>query len=331
MRFHCTDLLTRPKAPGNSLTQFTIGTTILASNTIQNHDRIALGYVDGAATNQFQLLLPLGFHSVDDIRAALNIFARRTPFDKQDPPDLGVAIQEVSRVFSSSPRIAYCHLFFVSSMLPANYSVPWIDQAIGFHTITPQSFVPLTHLNKQPGWHIFYDFGTEETHKKRTHFTRNVQIVIRHIRVGLRPGYLTQVKIDLTPGSGCQIEPVNKTYQIASLRPGETWTLPVRVIVPVAFQEPDRNELQKLPPIAMETIIGINKFLMGWVRDIPERILTVNVEYRHSLLPTECTINLPEHVTSLRCRHAHHHPQPDFSRPSTMSVQPGERFILRTA
>lgn len=322
----------RPTAPGHSLTQFILGSTILASHTIQGQDRIALGYVNEAFTNHFQLLLPLGFHSVDNIQAALNIFSHRSRAGNTKRYNFEVAIRESSRVFSASPRIAYCHLFFLSSVSPANRAsnnqVPWIDKAIGFHTITPQSYCPINHMNRQPGWHIFYDL--EEIGSERTHFAQRIAKALRHIRLGIRHGSLDHIKIGLTPGPGCQIEPVAKFYQITSLHPGEVWSLPIDVIIPVAFQETDREELQKLPQLAMETIVGINKFLMGWVRDLPEQILTVQVEYEHSLLPTICTVNHETYVTSLRSRRASHD-KADLENPSTTFVQPGEKFTFSLA
>lgn len=310
----CADLKTRPEISDNSLNQFTLGSIILTSHTIRGQDRIALGYVSGEATSQFQLILPLGFHSVDDIRAALNTFARRSRLSRQKTPDLEVAIRESSRIFSSSPRIAYCHSFFVSPIPPASCSVSWIDPAIGFHTITPQKYLGLSHMNHQSGWHIFYDIDTEDGSKPQ--FTKNVANVLRHIRTGLRPGYIDQINVVLTPGPGCQIQPVKRMHQISSLRPGEIWSLPVNVIVPVALQEEDRDEVHKLPQIALEAIVGINKFLMGWVNDLPEQILTVHVDYRHSLLPSGSTVNLQTHVTSLRSRHTSDNSKPGLWKAS---------------
>lgn len=281
-----------------------------------------------AFTNHFQLLLPLGFHSVDNIQAALNIFSHRSRAGNPKKRNLELAIRESSRIFSASPRVAYCNLFFLSSVSPANYQVPWIDKAIGFHTITPSSYFPLIHMNRQPGWHIFYD--PEEIGSKRIHFAQRVAKAIRHIRLGIRPGSLNQIKIVLTPGPGCQIEPIAKFYQITSLRPGEVWSVPIDIIIPIAFQETDREELQKLPQVAMETIAGINKFLMGWVRDLPEQILTVQVEYQHSLLPTNCIVNQETFVTSLRSRHASGF-KTSLEKPGTTFVQPGEKFTFSLA
>lgn len=322
----------RPTTPSKSLSQFILGSTSLASHTIQGRDRIALGYVNETFTNHFQLLLPLDFHSVDNIQAALNIFSHRSRAGNPRRRNLEVAICESSKVFSALPRIAYCHLFFLTSASPANrtsnYHVPGIDKVIGFHTITPQSYFPINYMNHQPGWHIFYD--PEEIGSNRIHFDQRVAKVFRHIRLGIRPGSLEHIKIVLEPGPGCQIEPIAKFYQITSLRPGEVWSLPINVLVPIAFQETDREELQKLPQLAMEAIVGINKFLMGWVRDLPEQILTVQVEYQHSLLPTNCTVNQEIYVTSLRNRHASD-VKTDLEKTSTTFVQPGEKFSFSVA
>lgn len=247
--------------------------------------------------------------------------------------DPGVAIQESCTIFGSSPRIAYCHLFLVSFQPPTKYSVPWIDPAIGFHTITPQGCLYWSYANRQPGWHILYGVDTEKANSSRNDFTRRVSNVLRQIRLGLRPGCLENVEVALTPAPKCQLETVQRIYQLASLRPGETWSLPVNVVVPIALQELDRDELHKLPPVARETIVGINKFLMGWVRDIPEQILNVHVAYRHSLLPAACTVKLESHVatSSLCSRYTAGSTMADSRKQTTLSVQPGETFIFTPA
>ncbi|KAJ5089229.1 hypothetical protein N7532_007913 [Penicillium argentinense] len=312
-----------------ALTQYNLASSILAKNTTLNLDRIAVGYVDGEATNSFQLLLPLGFHSVDDVRSALNVFANRAQTKDSTPP-IREAIQQVSKIFSSCSRTALCHIFFITATRYPGLEVPWVDQAIGFHTITPHAYFPLKHANSQPGWHIPYDIGTRQTKYTGNHFVRRVARVMRHIRCGIRPGELLNVKVLLTSGSGCQIEPTTSMYQIPSLRPGETWRLPIDIAVPKAFPHKYEEELREFPSLVMESIVGINKFLVGWAEDVTQQVLTVHTEYRHSLIPSKGVVRLQNHVTIIRSRHTSRTLEQNW-RDTGMSVQPGERFVLDPA
>lgn len=275
---------------------------MLASNLVPNHDRIALASVDGAAKHGFEILLPLGFHSLDIVRSTLNKFSQRQRLMKHAaPPYLGNVIEQVATMFSTSTRAAFCHLFFASATTPEHLLIPWIDQAIGFHTITPQTCLPVTRPNFQAGWHISYDAGAEETSPSGAHFIRKVSRVIRQLRTGIRPGSISDLKLSLSPGYGCLIQTVIDGTRLTSLRPGETWVVPVQISVPSAFQRKSRAPDSPGHSPAFEDLLAqIDELLEGYTGEIIQPVLTAAVNYRHSLLPSANTIHAETHLTVVR-------------------------------
>ncbi|KAJ5649017.1 uncharacterized protein N7484_002740 [Penicillium longicatenatum] len=296
------DTLCQPSV--DLLTQITLGSFVLASHLTHNHDRIALACVNGRANQGFQTLLPLGFHSIEAIRSALNTFSRRQLINNEICSDLGNVIQRASSIFSHSPRRAFRHLFFVSATPPEHLLVPWIDQAIGFHTITPHACLPLDNNLCPSGWHISYMVGASDTGPRETHFIRRISRVIRQLRTGIRPGSIADLKISIVPARGCQIQSVFENVTLISLRPGETWNIPVQVRVPAAFRQSSQiaqTASSQQHPLINEMMSQINHLLQDFSSDeITQPLLTAHVEYQHSLLPAPCMVHVDTHLTVIR-------------------------------
>lgn len=286
----------------NLLTQITLGPTVLASDLVHNHDRIALACIDGAAKHGFEILLPLGFHSLDIVRSILNRFSQRQHLVKHGaPPDLGKVIQRVANNFGTPSRPAFCHLFFVSATPPDHLLIPSIDQAIGFHTITPQTCLPLSRPNSESGWHISYDVGIGDECPNGAHFIRQVSKVIRQLRTGIRPGSISDLKLSLSPGYGCLIQTVIDSTRLSSLRPGETWVVPVQISVPIASKHSSSaSESPVHSPVLEDLFSQINELLEDFTGEIVQPVLTASVNYRHSLLPPPTIIHAETHLTVVR-------------------------------
>ncbi|KAJ6111090.1 hypothetical protein N7486_003325, partial [Penicillium sp. IBT 16267x] len=286
------------------LTQITLGSFVLASHLTHNHDRIALAYVDGKANQGFHVLLPLGFHSIEAVRSALNTFSRSQLIDNEACSSLGDVIQRVSSIFLHSPRAAFCHLFFVSATPPGRLLVPGIDRAIGFHTITPHACLPLDNDRPPSGWHISYTVGASDKGPKETHFIRRISRVIRQLRTGIRTGSIANLKISIVPANGCQIQSVFQNVTLMSLRPGETWSIPVQIRVPAAFRQSSQitqTASSQQHPLIDEMMSRINLLLQDFSSDeIIQPLLTAHIEYQHSLLPAPTTIHVDTHLTVVR-------------------------------
>lgn len=293
----------------NFLTDTTQSCSILVSNLIFNHDRVALAYVDEDAASCFEVMLPLGFHSLDAVRSALNLFSQRQYLRKRKSnPDPGNMIQLAAGVFCVSPRTAFCHVFFISAAVHAQLVLPSIDQAIGFHTITGQYSLPLQRTSRQPGWHISYGVSSNEMGPKSTHFIRKVSNVIRQLRAGIRPGAIDNVKLYLVPAGGCYVQSVGCDPLPNSLRAGETWEVPVQIAVPAMLPgttfEAELEGGQPYSPVVQHLIAQINGALMEYTAEVTEPILTAHVEYHHSLLPASTVVQVKTHLTVVRSKRA---------------------------
>lgn len=272
---------------------------------ILDHDRIGLTCVDEQAQSSLKILLPLGFHSLDTVRLALNSFSRRQrSTNPTSTPELGEVIQEAAALFSKSTRTAFCHIMFMSASPPQLLVVPWIDRAIGVHTITPQTRFQLHHMNHQPGWHISYDVGADSACPKGTHFIRKVSRTVRHLRTGIRPGHVYDLKLSLIPAEGCSIQFDKDDTRLDSLRGGEVWVVPVQINVPAVFpatsfeiKQPDTHDYC---PLVRDLITRINDVLMEYTPEITQPILTAHVEYQHSLLPPSNIIHMKSHLAVVR-------------------------------
>ncbi|KAJ5161939.1 hypothetical protein N7492_007331 [Penicillium capsulatum] len=295
-----------PQPSVNLLTQVTLSSSVLASHLTPKYDRLALAYVDGSAKDGFRVLLSLECHDLKVVRSALDKFSRRQLMkDSRPRSELVDAIQRLSGIFDLSPRSAFCHLFFVSATPPVHLSLPRINPAIGFHTITPQSCFPLSINNAalHPGWHISYAVGECDVGFKETHFIRKVSRVIRQLRTGIHPGALLDLKLSIIPANGCQTNPPTGVDQLISLRPGETWSVPVQVDVPVASRQtsPMRGYRSKYPPIICDLMAQIDHLAQEFAPDeVTQPILTACVDYQHSLLPEFNRIQVNRDLTVMR-------------------------------
>lgn len=288
----------------NLLTQITLGSSVVASHLVYNHDRIALAFKDQREQSGFKLLLPLGHHSTEATRSALNRFAQQQLFsDRETAPDLGTVIENLCGVFSKAPRNAYCHLFLISATPPMRLSIHWTDQGIGFHTITPRTSMSLDPTTSKLGWHISYGLGTSDASYKETHFIRKVSKVLRQLRTGVRPGAIANLSLSIVPRDGCKVPAFYNHLTLNCLRPGEVWTIPIQVHVPAAelYLHSDRHNIASQHPMIDEMLTQINFLLQEYsAMDVSQPILAAHVEYQHSLFTKLSTIHVETHLNVLR-------------------------------
>ncbi|KAJ5581562.1 hypothetical protein N7535_000182 [Penicillium sp. DV-2018c] len=291
------DSLQQPSV--SMLTPMILASSILASNLAPNRDRIAVACVDGRARNGFELLLPLGFHSFETSRNALNRLSlaqlRKVKKGKVPSVDAGNSIRQVSQLFFSSTRTAFCHLVFISTHSPEGLVISGVDTAIGLHTISPRLSFPLFTTDHPLGWHIFYDADSDDPRSSEVHFMRKISKFVRQIRTGLRPGLMTDLRLFIDEGLGCHFESATRYCQLARLRPGETWVVKMKVDVPIEFYQ----EAQLTGyPILEGLIREINRVLKEYsCYPTAQHILSARLECQHSLLSTPHDICLETHCT----------------------------------
>lgn len=277
------------------------------------------------AKQGFEILLPLGFHSLDTVRSTLNRFSQRQHLMKHGAPlDLGNIIQQVANMFCTTTRPAFCHLFFVSANPPDHLLIPWIDQAIGFHTITPQTCLPVTRPNFQGDWHISYDVATGDVCPYGAHFIRRVSKVIRQLRTGIRPGSISDLKLSLSPGHGCLIQTVIDNTRLTSIRPGETWVVPVQIHIPNAFPAASRASQSPIQsPILEDLLAQVTELLEEFTGEFTQPILTASVDYRHSLLPSRNIIHAESQLTVVRVEDNR-----QFAKSNVVVIEQGDELVM---
>lgn len=240
------------------------------------------------------------------------------------PLDLGSVIQQVAYMFCTPTRPAFCHLFYVSATPPDHLLIPWIDHTIGFHTITPQSCLPVTRPNFQAGWHISYDVSSEDMGPHGAQFIRKVSKVIAQLRTGIRPGFISDLKLSLLPGDGCLIQTVVDSTRLTSIRPGETWVIPIQILVPNAFPQASRASKSAVQsPILDDLFIQITELLEDFTGEITQPVLTASVDYRHSLLPSPNTIHAETQLTVVRMEDSRR-----FGKPNVVVIDQGEELVM---
>lgn len=268
-------------------------------------DHFAIAYIDRRAANDAVILLRLGPHSMDTARTAMETFAlRQLTTDRAEGGELQDAIRQLSRMLCSSERMALRHIFCITASPSMYVTMPMIDNGIGFHTISPDCCFPSDRLVPR-GWHIFYDIHRNDTESQESVLKRRVSRVVEHLRTGLDPGAVADLRLDLTAGEGCQIQSILEHRQLAMLRPGEKWVVPIQISVPTASlnqrlptadQFASRNNLPTLDVLMTQLQDLLREFSHG---DIAQHIMTARLEYRHSLLPLS-TVCLESHCTVSR-------------------------------
>lgn len=294
-----------------------LASSVLTSNLLINSDRIAVACVDGSSNNGFELLLPLGFHSFETLRTALNEFSLRQLKKKtRRSPDAGNSIRQASRLFYPSPRAAFCHLVFISACPPENLVISGVDTAIGIHTISPQLRFPLDAANHPLGWHIFYDADADDPRSCEVHFLRKVSKVVRQLRTGLSPGVLSDLKLFVEQGHGCQFESAMEDCHLTRLRPGETWIFKVKIGAPIEFYQ--ETQLTEHPGFE-DLIRQINSVLKAYSSEpAAQHVLSARLEHQHSLLPKPHTICLKTHCTISRTPGVPPHYSSDYRQVSAL-------------
>ena len=285
-----------------------LGSSVLASNLVFNHDRLGLACVDSNATHGFQLLLPLGFHPFEVSRSVLETFPLRQRMNASvKKADLGRAIHQLSRIFRLFPRAAFCHMVFISATPPERLSMPLIDEGIGFHTIAPQQYLPLDNPPNPPGWHISYSPSTDDPQTDELHFMRKVSKIVRQFRTGINPGGISDLTLSLIPGFACCILSTIDSCHLPVLRLGETWTFPVRVGMAASnswHTSPARHNTkdQGHHSIIIDALmVEINALLKECsAAEISQHILTARLSYKHALLPISNTVHLESHCSVFR-------------------------------
>lgn len=269
-------------------------------------DHFAIAYIDGHAVNGFRIILPLGTHTAEAARSAIETYSlHQFHSESSEATDLYNVILQLSRMFSFSERAAICQSFLITATPTMCLRMPMIEKGMGFHTISPDHCVPFYGSAIPRGWHIFYDADGGGKDSGEGDLKAKVAKVVEHLRAGFDPGVVTNLKLDFIPGEDCEIQSVLGPRKLATLRPGEKWTVPIQTSVPAAsldraVAEIDGCAWQHSTPAMKELMAQVDQLLKEYSREnITDYIMLAQLEYRHSLLPPDSTVHVERycHVT----------------------------------
>lgn len=278
--------------------QMVVSALAIVSGLTGINDRFAIAYIDKDSVDGFGLLLPLGIHSFDSAQAAIDTFSFHQLTSQQlERVELQEVTQQVSEMLCLFARPALCHLFFVSANMSVQLSTPVTDRRIGFHTISPNFCFPFNGPDIPPGWHVFFDGNSYDMESKEAILKEKISTVIEHIRTGIEPGVVKDLRLDFSAGERCQIQPVLEENYLDLLRPGERWMVPVKIKVPSAsVRRPLRvtcSEGDDSNPTLDSMMVELQDVLDDFSCEIlPQHILSSRLQYRHSLLSAENIVSV---------------------------------------
>ncbi|OJD25060.1 hypothetical protein ACJ73_03575 [Blastomyces percursus] len=270
----------------------------LASSMDMLVDRLAIGCVSADPAQNLQLLLPLSTCNLDVIRGLLqSVQIFEFPGDEPNLTRTSKTLYEASNLLLRySSRGALRHFFVVTASLGISLSeiTTNIRSRVRFHTISPEPVVWVSE--PMDGWHLSASFDEEEDNDGVNALKNNLKQVMRHLRFGLDPGVLSNLSIGLAGQNGCGIEAILGETKCKALRPGEKWTLLVKIkAVSGAMEElsvlGDRTQ-NPVDSDVDQMIDQLHGLLRPSDRAVSENIFTVNLEHSHSALSGPAVIKL---------------------------------------
>ncbi|PGG97470.1 hypothetical protein AJ79_09190 [Helicocarpus griseus UAMH5409] len=273
-------------------------------------DRVALGCISADPEQNLQLLLPLGTCNPDITREAVqSIYAYRLQRDEPSQARTSKALYEASNlILRYSSRGALRHIFIITAnsgiVLPeltANMS-----SRIRFHTISPEPVFAMRTPELMNGWHLSAGFDEEENTDRHA-LKDSLKQVMRHLRMGLDPGVLSNLSIGLSGENGCDVEAILGEMKRDILRPGEKWTILVKVKpvsgkknLPASHGDDAQNASgaeNSLPQNDDENNVDqmidqLHGLLSSTDRALAENILTVTLKHNHSALPGTAVVRM---------------------------------------
>lgn len=302
---------TRPHIHISMLRQIVTSSLAIVSSLTAVDDRFAIVYVDKDSAHGFGLLLSLGVHSLDSARIAMDGFSlHQLTGQRSRKIELQKIIQQISETVYLRDRPALCHTFFVTASPSVRLSTPATDKEIGFHTISPHFRFPFSGSNIPSGWHIFYDTNSYDANSKEAVLRHKISTAIEHMRTGVEPGVVTDLKLSLVAGDRCQVQAVLEECHLDLLRPGEKWIVPVQIRVPTAsirrpLQVTDGNTTCRNSHPTVEKVMTQLQDLLTDLshEDITQHIMSARLEYRHTLLSAHNIVQLESSCMVVRDAH----------------------------
>ncbi|OAX82118.1 hypothetical protein ACJ72_03532 [Emergomyces africanus] len=252
-------------------------------------DRLAIGCISADPEQNLQLLLPLSTCNLEILDGLLrSIQTIRLE-----------ALHEASNLplrHSSSGALRHMFVITANSGISLSEMTANITNRVRFHTISPEPILGTWAFKPMDGGHPFAYFDDEEDKESVQAIKNNLKKIIRHLRYGLHPGALPNLSIGLNGQNGYDIEAVLGETKRKTMRPGDKWTLLVKIKAiseaRKVFFVGDSFTKNQVGSDVDRTINRHPRLLGSCDRALAENIFTVSLEYSHSTLSDSAAIKL---------------------------------------
>jgi hypothetical protein len=264
-------------------------------------DRFAIGCVHDNEGGGLQTLLSLASHPLDLVRRLIDSFPPPTSTrDKPEEFGLEKAILQASDMLvCQCSKTALCQIFLITGNAKTMLSLPPIDGRVRLHTISLGPQLCLYGSKSPHGWHIFSEIDPDNLGITETVLVNKIRRVSAHLHTGIDSGVLTDLRLCLVPGEGCQIESIFGETHCPSLRPGEKWIIWVQIRVSAGSPKrimtcnSQARERNTFTDQTIDDLIAQLHQMLGYSPEGSEHtIVTAFLGYKHSLLPKSNTIRV---------------------------------------
>ena len=197
-------------------------------------DRIAIGSVSSDPTHCLELLMPLGPCNFESISSTFySLPSLQFPNLEVVASRLSDAVREASGwLLRQSSRGSLRQIF----VLTPQSDIPIRDgirpEMLRLHTICPAPIVGIDSTTAFYGWHIRTTFNENADRVEELELQRNLKQLIGYLRLGMDPGALSDLVVDLKAAPGTDVKACLSDPKRKSLRPGESWSMCFQIVTP---------------------------------------------------------------------------------------------------
>lgn len=217
---------------------------------------------------------------------------------------LTAAVKEVMEwLVLHSRKEALCDIILVTGRSALRIHKETSKGSIRLHTLSPTPSFALTPPEPMNGWHLEVPFEDQINREVELRVGKQLEQQFRHFRLGTDPGILSNVKLQLEFGTGCVAESILGELDRATLRPGERWTIPVKIRALCrdihAEEDPDMSQTGvEMTESSPKALLGFDTVIrqLDHMLNLPDpttqhrTLFTAILEYNHSALPESSVV-----------------------------------------
>lgn len=262
----------------------------MAAETTNKNDCVAICAIYDHHEAGLIPFLPLAMYDIDTIKRAFDYIPHLGPqVDRTRRSDVRRALREASNMLIQlSNRGALCHVFLITADSTLHLPGYLPQDRVQLHTVSPDPIFGSGPWSKLSGFHLAYGiyFGDSPIAKQAQ--IHKIELLFKQLRMGYYPGALSELGLNLISGDGYAIESVLGDTTCKELRPGEKWSVVVKI------RDHHRAAARNIGYNSDRTDALMNElFEMLEVTPACYRtILSACLEYKHSCLPNAAVVKI---------------------------------------